>query len=75
LEKTIEVALDAWSVGQMAMGEDGVKELPESAVIAKHRQEQLAEMSVEAAVLERDSKTPIRYRALSDKEVRSAIKG
>jgi hypothetical protein len=57
------------------MGEDGVKELPESAVIAKHRQEQLAEMSVEAAVLERDSKTPIRYRALSDKEVRSAIKG
>jgi proteasome alpha subunit len=75
LEKTVEVALDAWSVGQMAMGEDGVKELPESAVIAKHRQEQLAEMTVEAAILERDSKTPIRYRALSDKEVRSVIKG
>lgn len=75
LEKTIEVALDAWSVGQMAMGEDGVKELPESAVIAKHRQEQLSEMGVEAAILERDSKAPIRYRALSDKEVRSAIKG
>jgi proteasome alpha subunit len=75
LEKTIEVALDAWSVGQMAMGEDGVKALPESAVITKHRQEQLAEMGVEAAILERDSKTPIRYRALSDKEVRSAIKG
>jgi proteasome alpha subunit len=75
LEKTIEVALDAWSVGQMAMGEDGVKELPESAVIAKHRQEQLAEMGVEACILERDSKTAIRYRALSDKEVRSAIEG
>lgn len=74
LEKTIEVALDAWSVGQVAMGEDGVKELPESAVIAKHRQEQLAEMGVEASILERDSKTAIRYRALSDKEVRSAIK-
>jgi len=75
LDKTIEVALDAWSVGRMAMGEDGVKELPESAVIEKHRQEQLAEMGLEAAILERNSKTPIRYRPLADSEVRSAIKG
>ena len=75
LEKTIEVALDAWSVGHMAMGEDGVKELPESAAIEKHRQQQLAEIGVEAATLERNSKTPIRYRPLSDTEVRSAIKG
>lgn len=75
LEKTIEVALDAWSVGHMGMGEDGVKELPEGAVIEKHREERLAEMGVEAAVLERGSKTPIRYRPLSDTEIRSAIKG
>jgi proteasome alpha subunit len=75
LEKTIEIALDAWSIGQMAMGEDGVKELPERTVIAKHSQEQFAERGVEAAVLERVSKTAIRYRALSDTEVRSAIKG
>jgi hypothetical protein len=57
------------------MGEDGVKELPESATIEKHRQQQLAEIGVEAAILGRNSKTPIRYRPLSDTEVRSAIKG
>jgi proteasome alpha subunit len=73
LEKTIEVALDASTLGQMAIGEAGVKELPEHAVIAKYRQEQLGDMGVEAAVLDRGGKTAIRYRALSDKELRSAI--
>jgi proteasome alpha subunit len=75
LEKTVDLALNAWTIGHMAMGEDGVRELPEPAAIAKCRQEQLAEMGVEAAILERAGKTAIRYRALSDKEVRSAIRG
>jgi hypothetical protein len=70
----ITIALDAWSVGHMTAGEDGVKELPEHPAIIKHRQEQLAEAGVEAAVLERDSKTAIRYRALSDEEVRAAVR-
>jgi proteasome alpha subunit len=74
LGKTIDVALDAWTVGHLAMGEDGIKELPEHSVIAKTREEQLGEMGVEAAILERASKAAICYRALSDKEVRSAIK-
>jgi proteasome alpha subunit len=74
-EKTIDLALNAWTIGHMAMGEDGVKELPEPEAIAKCRQEQLGEMAVEAAILERGGKTAIRYRALSDKEVRSAIRG
>jgi hypothetical protein len=74
LERTIGIALDAWSIGHMAMGEDGVKELPESAVIARHWQEQFAERGVEAAILERAGKTAIRYRALSDQEVGSVIK-
>ncbi len=74
LGKTIETALDAWSIGHMAMGEDGVKELPDPAAIARHSQEQFAERGVEAAILERAGKTAIRYRALSDQEVGSAIK-
>jgi proteasome alpha subunit len=71
--ETIKTALDAWSVGHMALGEDGTKELPESAAISKHRQEQLAGAGIEAAVLERNSRTAIRYRTLSDEEIRSSI--
>lgn len=74
LEDTLTTALNAWSVGHMALGTDGVKELPEKAAMVKHRQEQLALAGVEAAVLERDSKIVIRYRALSDKEMRSSIR-
>ena len=71
--ETIKTALDAWTVGHMALSEDGTKELPERAAISKHRQEQLVAAGIEAAVLERDSRTAIRYRTLSDDEVRSSI--
>jgi len=71
--EAITMALDAWSVGHMTAGENGAKELPEHTAIVKHRQEQLAGAGVEAAVLERGGKVAIRYRALSDEEVRSAV--
>ena len=74
LENTLTTALNAWSVGHMALGADAIKALPEKAAMVKHRQEQLTLAGVEAAVLERDSKMVIRYRALSDKEVRSSIR-
>jgi proteasome alpha subunit len=75
LDEAMKLAIDAWAVGHMAIGDDGAKELPDRAAVAKHREEQLADAGVEAAVLERDSKTAIRYRTLSDEEARSAIKG
>src|ERR1700736_2091027 len=75
LPEAIKTALDAWNVGHMALGEDGTKELPERAAISKHRQEQLAGAGIEAAVLERNSRTAIRYRNLSDEEARSSIAG
>jgi proteasome alpha subunit len=74
LGEAIQVAMDAWSVGHMATGDDGVKELPDGDAIAKHRQGQLAEAGVEAAILERDGKTAIRYRILPDDEIHSLIK-
>ena len=49
------------------------KELPERAAIAQHRREQLAMAAIEAAVLERDGTSAIRYRSLADKELRSLI--
>jgi proteasome alpha subunit len=74
LPQAIQVTMDAWSVGHMATGEDGIKELPNRDAVARHRQEQLAEAGLEAALLERDSKSAIRYRTLSDDELRSLIK-
>ena len=49
------------------------KELPARDAIAQHRQEQLAIAAIEVAVLERDGSRPIRYRSLTDKELRSII--
>jgi proteasome alpha subunit len=74
LESALHTALDAWSVGHLALGAGGVKQLPDKDAIAKHRQEQLAAAGVEAAILGRESKTAIRYRALPDEEVRSSLR-
>jgi proteasome alpha subunit len=73
LQSVISYAVDAWSVGHMAVQKDGPKELPEPAAIAKHRDQQLAAMGIEAAVLERDTAGTIRYRPLSDKDARALI--
>jgi proteasome alpha subunit len=73
LPDAISVAFDAWSVGRMAMGENASKDLPERDAIRKHRAEQLTNAGIEAAVLERDRKSAIRYRTLTDEELRSGL--
>ena len=72
LEAALKTALDAWSIGHMAL-QDEVKELPERAAVTKHRQEQLAATGIEGAILERNANAAIRFRALSDKEARALI--
>jgi proteasome alpha subunit len=72
-ESAVQAALDAWSVGHMLLQVIDAKELPERAAIAQHRREQLARAAIEAAVLGRDTSNAIRYRSLSDKELRSLI--
>jgi proteasome alpha subunit len=72
-ESAVQAALDAWSVGHMLLQVTDAKELPERAAIAQHRRERLATAAIEAAVLERDAGNAIRYRSLSDKELRSLI--
>jgi hypothetical protein len=72
LPEALNVAVNAWSIGRMATPD--TKELPDRDVIAKHRDEQLANASLEAAVLERDNKSAIRYRTLPDEELRSMLK-
>ena len=72
-EATINSALDAWSIGHMTLQASEAKELPERATIAKYRQEQLATAGIEAALLERGASRAIRYRLLSDTELRALI--
>jgi proteasome alpha subunit len=72
-ESAANSALDAWSVGHMLLQATDAKELPDPAAIAQHRREQLATAAIEAAVLQRDGSTAIRYRSLADKELRSFI--
>ena len=73
LPEALNIALDAWSVGRLAMSESGAKEIPDRDALGKHRAEQLANTSIEAAVLERGSKSAIRYRILTDEELRSSV--
>ena len=72
-ETALDCALDAWSIGHMTLQASEAKELPERTAVAKHRHEQLAAAGIEAALLERDARRAIRYRSLSDTELRPLI--
>jgi len=72
-ETALKAALEAWTIGHMTLQTDDAKELPERDAVTKYRQEQLANTGIEAGVLERDASRAIRYRSLSDKELRSLI--
>ena len=72
-ESAFRTGLEAWSVGRLALGDDGVKEMPSREQIAAHRKTELAVSSIEAAILERDGSTAIRYRSLTDDEIKSAL--
>lgn len=71
-QRAFRVALDAWIVGDRALGEAGVKELPAGEDLVRARNARLADRSIEAAVLDRDNTVAIRYRALSQKEIDTA---
>jgi hypothetical protein len=73
LDKALNTALNAWSIGHMTLGKEDANAVPERTAFAQHRQEQLAANSIEAAVLERKGAGAIRYRSLSEKEARDLI--
>jgi len=72
-ETALKSALDAWSIGHMALQTTDAKELPERAAVTKYRQEQLAHTGIEAGILEREAGRAIRYRPLLDKDLRALI--
>ncbi|MEY2564749.1 MAG: proteasome alpha subunit [Verrucomicrobiota bacterium] len=72
-DRALKVAVDAWTVGHLALGEGGVTEIPARDKILTERKERLRTAGVEAAVLDRNDKIAIRYRALPETEIRSAL--
>src|SRR4030095_4254557 len=74
LETALNSALDAWSIGHMTYKASDTKDPPERAAVRSHRQERLAIAAIEAALLERDANRAIRYRLLSDNELRPLIR-
>lgn len=72
-ERTIKLGLDAWTVGHLALGDAGVKELPARDKILAERKERLRAAGIEAAILERNDESAIRYRPLTEPEIRSAL--
>ena len=60
LEAAVNAAVDAWCVGHMTLREESGRQMPDPTAIARHRRDQLVTAGIEAAVLERKSKTPIR---------------
>jgi len=63
LEDAKAVALDAWTVGHLALTHE-FDDLPSPSEIAAHRREQLRNAAVEAALLDRHSRGPAVYRLL-----------
>jgi hypothetical protein len=72
-EVVLNSALDAWSIGHISLQGSDANQLPERAAILKYRQEQLDHRGIEAALLERDASRAIRFRSLSDTELRTLI--
>jgi proteasome alpha subunit len=72
-ETALKAALEAWAIGHMTLQTSDAKELPERAAVANYRREKLANTGIEAGVLERDTSRAIRYRSLSDAELRPLI--
>ncbi len=71
LRRALLLAVDAWTIGSLALGEAGAHDLPDKGEIADERHKQLEGRVVEAVLLERDTKLSLRYRALTDEEVKS----
>ena len=72
-ERAVKLSLDAWTVGHLALGDDGASELPGREKILAQRKERLRASGIEAAVLDRGDRSAIRYRTLDEKEIRAAL--
>lgn len=73
LADALRLAASTWAVGHLALSAASDAVAPAAAHVAGHLREQLANASVEAAVLEKCAPLPATYRALAEDEVRAAL--
>ena len=73
LHDALRLASHTWAVGHLALSAESDAAVPESARVSAHLREQLAHASIEAAVLEKSAPLPAAFRALAEREVRTAI--
>ena len=73
LDDALAIAADAWAIGHLALAEELHEALPAAEKIAVHLGEQLATVSIEAAVLERTTGLPMTWRALPDQQIRPLL--
>jgi len=69
----LRLAVHTWAIGHLALSAESGAAAPDSARIAAHVREQLANASIEAAVLEKSAPLPATFRALAEGEVRTSI--
>ena len=70
LNRAMQLALDAWSAGNMPAKEEGENEIPSLEALRDYRAEELKRATVEACILERRGAAAIRYRALGGEELK-----
>jgi proteasome alpha subunit len=73
LEKALEIALDAWTVGHLSQTAEPTEDLPSEEEISRHRTQELASASIEAAILTDSGARAITWRPLRDAEVRPQL--
>lgn len=74
LKEAIAVAANAWSVGRLAYADADRQELPGDEQIAAEKAAQFPVSALEAAVLDRKSRTGrITYRSLPEQEIRELL--
>ena len=69
LPRALALAVDAWTVGHLSLGDEAARELPAKDALVTERAKQLRERGMEAAILERSGKISIRYRPLTEAEM------
>ena len=72
VDEQIASASTHWSIGRMALGAEATTERPSATALADFQKKELSAARIEAAVLERASDSAIRYRALTEDEVKNA---
>ncbi len=63
-DEAIDLALNAWSVGHLALRQEEREELPAADAIAAHRQAELERGTMEAALLDRKAQGNVTFRHL-----------